>query len=124
MAVFGSQTAEAVAAIRKEIEAFLGRKRGPRDLLVDITSSEVPSEEAFRVSLTAVQEVPFRRLAVFGGKPAVLLNTHQMMEEGGSNDRLKVFRSEALARQWLRQAGHPVRAKLKQQTERLLPGKE
>lgn len=122
--VFGPQTIQAVGGIRKEIESLLDSKHGPCDLLVDVTRAEVPGELASQAALLAVQEVPFRRLAVFGGKPGMLQHVHQLLAEGGGNERLKVFRSEALAREWLEQASHPMRTKLKHQTERLRPDKD
>lgn len=122
--VFGPQTASAVSAIRKEIESLLSLKHGPRDILVDATRADVPNQQSFEMSLLAVQEVPFRRLAVFGGKPAMLRHVHHLLEKGGNNERLKVFRSEVPAREWLEQASHPMLTKLKQQTERLRPDKD
>lgn len=121
--LMGSQNADAVQAIRREVESRLAMKRGPRDILVDLSGADVPDKAALMRSLEFLREVPFRRMAAFGGTPALMLLVNTLLKEGGPNDRLKVFRDQKLARMWLEYADNPVRAKLRQQKNRLRPPK-
>jgi hypothetical protein len=119
--VVGRQSAAAVQEIRRQVEVRLAAKHGPKDILVNINRADIPNRKSLMASLVFLREVPFRRIAVFGNKPNLMLVVGSLLKlSGGTNEHFKIFRSENLARDWLKQAHHPIRTKLKQQGARLL----
>lgn len=116
--VIGVQTPRSLNALHAEVNALLVQRRGPRDVLVDVRDAGIPSRRSVEISLEFLRTAPFRRMAVFGTQPSLMILVNSMLKLSGGNERLKIFRDETLARQWLEEARHPIRTKLKQKTAR------
>jgi len=115
--IFTKQSAANVQAVRRRVEELLTQKHGPKDILVRHQGApNLPDKQAIEATMQSLREVPFRRLAVVTTTPKRMEVTHGLFQALDASDRLKLFRDEGLAREWLKEAGHPIRTKLKKHT--------
>lgn len=97
------QTGPELEALKRRISRFAGQQKRDVDVLVDVSAVETSDETANASARSFFKDLPFRRMAVYGGSRAVnvgirlVLNLFISMGEG----EVKLFKSEEQARKWL-----------------------
>lgn len=103
----GRQDLDQLTALHQKTQELLRSTKGIRhEILMDVHDSEPMDAQALQLSLQYIHESPFRRMAAFGVRHDVMQFMESLRQSGESNERLKFFADEALAREWLG-AGKP-----------------
>lgn len=97
------QAGPELEALKHRIIRFGRQQKGDIDILVDVSDVKTSDEAANQFARSFFKDLPFRRMAVYGGSRAVnvgirlILNLFISMGEG----EVKLFKSEEQARKWL-----------------------
>lgn len=119
LTLHGSMSAAAVDASYNEVQSLLHSPKGPKDLLINLEDAEIPGLSALKRAMGYLDTGSFRRLAIYGsGQPGVLNLTSKMLHATDKGDKLKAFREEKHARDWLQESGHPLKAKVRKHLHR------
>lgn len=108
-----------VRGVIEELRGILASKHAPRDILIELTGSGAPNKESAKLALESIKELPFRRMAAFSKAPIRVQAVKEIFKLADSSDRLKLFRDETDARNWLEDVSPG--GKLKRQVKRVLP---
>lgn len=94
------QSSLTVEETNKQVERLL--KDGPRDILVDASRLSRGDGTGLPHAINALKTLPFKRFAFFGGNPRYInIRIKELTETIGEPERLKFFRREENAREWL-----------------------
>lgn len=102
--ILGRLTLTAINELHAKVGDLLDRPDGPKDILVNIDKLKTPDKGTIRASLDFMRTGQFRRLAVYGKNlPPLMMLTSKVVKSVGGDDRIKIFRDEEHARDWLAQ---------------------
>lgn len=90
---------EGLATLKDEITRL--NKDHKKDVLVNMSTLEMPDPETREAADHFFKGLPYRRYAICCGIPSVNLSTKELIGPLSKNGRIKIFRREEDARAWL-----------------------
>ena len=106
----GALTHADIMNIRDKALSITKEKGKPVDILIDLKQAEVVTPEAKEESKKLLEDVPFRRMAIFTNRPSVVSMANWIVKTVSDNNKVKLFRDEQLAYEWLTKASGPFRS--------------
>lgn len=103
----GALTHADIMNIRDKALSIIKEKGKPVDILIDLKQAEVVTPEAKEEGKKLLEDVPFRRMAIFTSRPSVVSMANWIVKTVSDNNKVKLFRDEQLAYEWLSKASGP-----------------